>query len=242
MINLRTKDIVQLFLFYSLDTHPHSTCCLFIRHRGGFTKLNVSSNDVPMVMCLYPGIHTPGLPLACCADDAEYLANQSPPSNVGSSIDNNAYIMNVTLMGGYIDGCALTSQYNNKDNMLDRNPSACGHLINHDSVRKNVDVLAFAWDEVITERRDNDVIMSHKDDESYYPIPNELRADASPWYYDTSLDKIISFPSREQTPLSHSLLYGAAIVLIAPISQGEELLLDYGLKKPYPVWAKDWYQ
>lgn len=202
-----------------------------------------------MVMCLYPGIYTPGLPLAaCCADDAaEYLANQSPPSNVGSSIDNNAYIMNVTLMGGYIDGCALTSQYNNnKDNMLDTNPSACGHLINHDSVRKNVDVVAFAWDEIITKERrvdDNVILNNHLNDESYYyPIPNELRADATPWYYDTLLHKIISFPSKEDTPLSHSLLCGAAIVLTAPISQGEELLLDYGLKKPYPVWAKEWYQ
>ena len=209
-----------------------------------FTKLNVSSNDVPMVMCLYPGIYTPGLPLACCADDAEYLANQSPPSNAaGSSIDNNAYIMNVTLMGGYIDGCALKSQYNNKENMLDMNPSACGHLINHDSVRKNVDVVTFAWDQLITKRRDNDVTLNNNlDDESYYQIPNELRADATPWYYDTSLDEIISFPSREHTPLSHSLLCGAAIVLTAPISRGEELLLDYGLKKPYPNWAAKWYQ
>jgi hypothetical protein len=202
-------------------------------------------------MCLYPGIYTPGLPLAacCCADDdadAEYLANQSPPSNVGSSIDNNAYIMNVTLMGGYIDGCALTSQYNinNKDKMLDTNPSACGHLINHDSVRKNVDVVAFAWDEIITGRRvgDDVTLNNHFDDELYYPIPNELRADATPWYYDTLLHKIISFPSQDDTPLSPSLLCGAAIVLTAPISQGEELLLDYGLKKPYPVWAKEWYQ
>ena len=210
-----------------------------------FTKWNVSTNDVPMVMCLYPGIYTPGLPLACCADDAEYLANQSPPSNAGSSsIDNNAYIMNVTLMGGYIDGCALKSQYNNKDsNMLDMNPSACGHLINHDSVRKNVDVVTFAWDQLITKRRDNDVTPNYNlDDESYYQIPNELRADATPWYYDTSLDEIISFPSREHTPLSHSLLCGAAIVLTTPISRGEELLLDYGLKKPYPNWAAEWYQ
>jgi len=49
----------------------------------------------------------------------------------------------------YIDGCALKSQYNDTNNaLLDSNPSACGHLVNHDTLKKNVKILSFDSREV----------------------------------------------------------------------------------------------
>lgn len=205
--------------------------------RGVFARCDVSAEEVPMVMCLYPGVYTPGLPMGCA--ECEYLANQTPPSNYGSAIDENAYILNLALMGGYIDGCALESQFDGKE-ALDGNPSACGHLINHDVAMKNIDVIAFAWDEV--NGLDDAFIDNADESSSSYSVPNELRTDASPWYYDTLLDDLVSFPGKGQTSPPRSMLCGAAMVLTAPILQGKELLLDYGLKEPYPTWAREWYQ
>ena len=225
--------------------------------RGVFARYDISAKDVPMAMCLYPGIYTPGLPFGVDVD-AEYLANQAAPSSycpssAASTIDENAYILNLTLMGGYIDGCAVSHyEYDSDGNnvatvpLLNINPSACGHLINHSAVRKNVDVLAFAWEEVTTGRREAVFggVVKRDDDSSYYSVPNELRADGSHWYYDTCLDEVISFPSKGKghTPLPRTMLCGAAMILTAPVSQGEELLLDYGLKEPYPTWTKGWYE
>jgi hypothetical protein len=204
-----------------------STQLAFIFFRGVFAKHDVSSNEVPMVMCLYPGIYSPGIPIHAVGC-AEYLANQ-----YGSDIEENAYIMNLTC-GGYIDGRALDSQYDKE--ALDSNPSACGHMINH-AIESNIDVLSFPWD-VLTE---SGAFMAIRDD-SHFSLPNEVRADASPWYYDTLLDELVRFPNQEQTPLPETMACGAAMILTTPISQGEELLLDYGLKAPYPTWAKGWYQ
>jgi len=36
-------------------------------------------------------------------------------------------------------------------------------------------------------------------------------------------------------------LAGALIVSNQEIKLGEEILLDYSLKQPLPLWAKDWY-
>mmetsp|Transcript_8444 Transcript_8444/g.15389 ORF Transcript_8444/g.15389 Transcript_8444/m.15389 type:complete len:247 (+) Transcript_8444:155-895(+) len=202
--------------------------------RGVFSQQKVSSNELPMAMCLYPGIYTRGIPIHAMRS-AEYLANRSPPSNYGLDIGENAYIMNLNNCGGYIDGCALESQYGEYD-ALDINPSACGHLVNHDAARSNVEVISFAWDELITK---DETMMSTKED--HFALPNELRADGFPWYYDTALDKLVSFPSRDQKPPPQKMLCGAALILTKPISHGEELLLDYGLGDPLPSWAEGWY-
>ena len=188
-------------------------------------------------MCLYPGIYTPGIPLhAVGSAEVWPLANLSPPSDSASDMSKNAYIMNLTL-GGYIDGQALESQYDNNDDSLDINPSTCGHLVNHGAAKSNVEVFSFAWHDIL----DMGQSASIAKEDDYFPIPNELRADGSPWYYDTALAELVSFPRRELTPLPHKMLCGAALISTTPISKGEELLLDYGLREPYPLWAKGWY-
>lgn len=149
-------------------------------------------------------------------------------------------------VGGYIDGCAFTSQYDTTDDSLDINPSAVGHLVNHDSTESNVEVISFAWDDILSDER-QDTSITRRTNEDYFAIPNELRADCSPWYFDTVLDEIVYFrtPDEETLSLPYKLLCGAALVSSAPICKGEELLLDYGLKKDageYPAWAKKWYK
>lgn len=204
------------------------------------------------VMCLYPGIYTPGIPSGYLSHEVEYLANKSPPSNYGSDITNNAYIMNLNSFGGYIDGCALKSQYNDTNNaLLDSNPSACGHLVNHDTLKNNVKILSFAWDEVLKERSrhdDAEIALENTKENAYYSIPNERRADGTPWYYDSTMNKLVSFTKSNQSqkhclyhPMENKLVCGAALILTKSVCKGEELLLDYGLNKPYPAWAKDWY-
>ena len=205
--------------------------------RGVFSKQNVSSNELPKVMCLYPGIYTPVIPLHAMGN-AEYLANNLAPSFEGD-ISENAYILNLAC-GGYIDGLALNSQYV-KHATLDCNPSACGHLVNHDAIRNNVEVHSFSWEE-LTDGQDTTTSASNTTKgNNNFPLPNELRADGSPWYFDTSLDKMVAFPRHDEDPLPQSTLCGAALVLTKPVFEGDELLIDYGLKEPYPKWAKDWY-
>ena len=59
-------------------------------------------------------------------------------------MEENAYILNLQLVGGYLDGESLT-----KGRPLDANPSACGHLINHSLTLSNVDFESFVWSDMI---------------------------------------------------------------------------------------------
>ena len=204
-------------------------------------------------MCLYPGIYTPGIPSGYLSHEVEYFANKSLPSNYGSDITDNAYIMNLNSCGGYIDGCALKSQYNDTDNtVLDSNPSACGHLVNHATLKNNVKILSFAWDEVLKEGSsydDAETALECNKENEYYLIPNEMRADGTPWYYDSAMNKLVSFTKSSQSqrhlclhhPMKNKLVCGAALILTRSVYEGEELVLNYGLTKPYPAWAKEWY-
>lgn len=233
-------------------------------------------NSSSKVLCLYPGIYTPGLPLSmmlrhCSTSDDNnndlsnyYFANQSPPS--GGPIHENAYILNLQDCGGYIDGQSLRCVHyddddDNDDNKnshidagyhLDENPSACGHLINHNSEKANVTVISFPWQQIIehvNQRQDID----HMDSSTLsYPLPNIIRQDGTPWYYDDGDDGIMTtnrngkikyFTSETMSNFTY-MNCGAAFVLKnsqPPLQPDDELLLDYKLSKPYPSWASDWY-
>mmetsp|Transcript_31064 Transcript_31064/g.62662 ORF Transcript_31064/g.62662 Transcript_31064/m.62662 type:complete len:200 (-) Transcript_31064:59-658(-) len=173
----------------------------------------------------------------------QYLANQVPPSfqlGKGHSMHENAYIMNLQSCGGYIDGWSIKSQYDGE--RLDANHSACGHLINHHARRQNTVVYSFSWNEVL--EHNNQMIgnnMIRGVDEDHFPLPNEMRSDGSPWYYDEIEGEIKCFPTRDEPPPPTNQLCGAALILTSPVSKGDELLLDYCLQEPLPKWAKDWY-
>lgn len=200
---------------------------------GVFSRRKIASDELPLVACLYPGIFTPPVPIYALRN-AKYLANSIPPSYYSSGVEmnDNAYIMNLQGHGGYIDGCALESQYCKP--ALDSNPSACGHLVNHNSRKVNAQVLDFCWDEVFTDEVDLD----NDGNNSLYHLPNELRADGSPWYYDSMHEEVISFRNK---PLSNRGVFGAALILIKPLENEDELLLDYKLNEPLPNWAAGWY-
>jgi hypothetical protein len=194
------------------------------------------------VLCLYPGVYTPGLPSYASSPEkwGHYLANDLPPS--GISFEDNAYILNLQKDGGYIDGCPLTARQNRR---LDANPSACGHLINHNASSANVEVVSFLWRDII-----EDVDIGHTEESPSnvsFPLPNVLRDDGTGWYLDGLDEDIVRFPdsnadSRDIAKLEYSLLCGAAIVSKKHISPGDELLLEYGLLPPYPRWAAGWYE
>lgn len=211
------------------------------------------------VACVYPGVYTPPLPNSPVVDGVEYvyLADQRTPS--GLLVEENAYILNLQDVrgGGYLDGRACKVVLEEEEDLqkdetsivwLDKNPSACGHLVNHNSGSKaNIAVLSFLWQDVFRllpsssgwHERDN-----NNCDDDYYGIPNRTRVDGSPWYFDPLEERIVYF-RKSQDDSSHDTVRepvcGAAMVVLEPIAEGEELFLDYGLTKPYPGWAKDWY-
>ena len=151
---------------------------------GVFSKQRIECTDdtkKPTVICLYPGIFTPGLPLHATSphSTAQYLANQVPPSfQQGEGpcmMHENAYIMNLQKCGGYIDGKSLNSQYN--DHKLDDNQSACAHLVNHHANDHNTMVYSFAWKEMLEHDFNTEEYNARDGDEDHYPLPNEVRSD-----------------------------------------------------------------
>jgi len=185
------------------------------------------------VICLYPGIYTPGLPMHAAESEDSVFVGASD-----GDMESNAYILNMTIPGGYMDGRALVGE---EGRHLDDNPSACGHLVNHSSSASNVEMVSFSWRKVQDEMDCND--------KNVIPLPNELRADGSPWYLDGFTGEIVPFPSpvddrREGDSNTdvEPLLCGAAFCSQQDLEQGTEILLDYQLKgPPYPKWAEDWY-
>ena len=192
---------------------------------GVFARENIPK--VGTTLCLYPGIYTPPMsPLASADETAAFLANELPPSSVPP--EENAYILNVGGdIGGFIDGLALELDVDSRKQRLDENPSACAHKVNH-SLQANAEVIPFYWSEVGMESGEND---------DYFPIPNAVRADFTPWYFDGN--KIHYFTPQENE-IRH--LCGVAICSTKPLISDEEVFLDYALKAPYPYWAADWYE
>jgi hypothetical protein len=214
-------------------------------------KINAPECDL-QVLCLYPGVYTPPLPLhvlmasQCDAQPVEdvYLAREISPSGV--DFQNNPYVLNLsTRMGGYIDAMAL-DRYSlqrgdgeqNDDTLsigmcdvddarLDFSPSACGHLINHyrfggGKKYEHANVQVVPF-------WWKDVLQSEEDVNvlSEWRLPNVLRCDKSPWYLDISTDQVVYFPDEQQQDSLHHLVAGAAITTL-PKCDGEDIILEHG--------------
>jgi hypothetical protein len=219
----QVRHLVEKSRYPSVEVQ---TSCLSGAGRGVFSRQSVSDEMLPMVACLYPGIYTPGMPYVNSAEIGnEYLADQIPPSQI--PFEDNEYIMNLQDTGGYVDGSSLEDCNGQR---LDTNPSACGHFINHDACNANTYFVSFAWDHLL-------VGFDLQQDGA---LPNDVRRDGSPWYFDGTDQSIHRFEHSDKEPLPS--VCGGAIVISKPLDSGDELLLDYGLRKPYPSWAKDWYK
>ena len=188
----------------------------------------IATTTIPkdQVVALYPGIYSPPLPqfLQMPFDDSVlptadlYLANKISPA--GIHVEENAYILNLSI-GGFLDGACLTSA---RGRPLDENPSACGHLINHSAYAANVEFESFIWSEVV-----GDSFGDH----TLHDLPNERRQDGTPWYSEE--DRIVRFPKSDDGVQQYPHAVGGAVcVTKAPIDRGEELLLNYQLRKPLP--------
>ena len=183
--------------------------------------------DKGQAVCLYAGIYTPGLPRYVSDFDGSInLATTCPPS--GGDMDTKEYIFNANVTGGYFDGEALLGMDGRR---LDENPSACGQLVNHAAGEDaNVEAMSFRWQEV-TEG-------TSSEDDDCYALPNEMRADGSPWYLDGLTGNVERFRS-----ISDSTLCGTVFLTLRDLPRGSELLLDYRLRgPPYPSWAASWYE
>mmetsp|Transcript_17913 Transcript_17913/g.49675 ORF Transcript_17913/g.49675 Transcript_17913/m.49675 type:complete len:331 (-) Transcript_17913:73-1065(-) len=128
---------------------------VFIRRANDPNIGDISSADENTVkagtaLCLYPGIYTPGLPnfvgVASGIDPSIlYFANQRDAC--GMPMDANAYILNTSHLGGYIDASkGSLNQVQSGD--WGTNPAACGHLVNHSALDFNVSVVSFRWNSV----------------------------------------------------------------------------------------------
>jgi hypothetical protein len=135
------------------------------------------------------------------------------------------------------------------------NPAWCGHLINHcgRDRRDNVEVKSFLWVHALDEQQLFSSVMRQfsgdngGNDENVLRIPNTMRLDGSPWYFDTVSQKTVMLPKPHQRFQVASVLpmfAGAAIVAKdgQTLEPGDELFLHYRLRgPPYPDWAAGWY-
>ena len=206
--------------------------------RSGVSKPNrIEKNQV---LCLYPGVYTPPIPNHVKFDEhLIYLANQ------WYDHEENGYILNLNdnpNIGGYIDGLENTEY-------ITSTPSACAHLVNHNGFHNaNVYVVSFCWSYILSNHFLKDESMSKSLVlNEYFSIPNTIRSDGMPWYFDGSTEEIVYFPSAENSdiPCDISLpLRGAALCSQRVIinDKDEELFLNYDLSDPLPKWANGWYQ
>jgi len=145
--------------------------------------------------------------------------------------------------GGYLDGMSSLEVGGRR---LDTNPSACGHLVNHDASRVNTEFVGFSWDdlyltmnpEIQESATGSDLTDDYQstDTKELYELPNEWRRDGSAWYFDGFTQELQRFP--EVTSATPGLGCGGVIVITKPLKEGDELFLDYKLNKPYPSWAQ----
>jgi hypothetical protein len=172
------------------------------------------------------------------------LAGQWTPSGVHPQ--QNAYLLNLKDVGGYLDGLATVSHPGSQKTKTssppppaEDNPSACGHMVNHNPGRHaNVKVVSFFWKNVLD--CDNELPrMTEQSMKDRYSLPNQMRSDKFPWYYDPIDDKVVY--GNDVSCGNEENVCGAAMIVQKPIPIGDELYLDYELQQPYPDWAKDWY-
>ena len=214
-------------------------------------------------LCLYPGVYTP--PLPCTGGpqgDDLYLA--------GSDLENRAYIMNLQGIGGHIDG-EDDDIPGARENPLAIGQFV-NHPSKANGQHPNVGVVSFKWPDIfrpidgISADADCSRSMGASIEEEgmgeslddcaseLFDIPNVPRADGSPWFYDGTAGEIVYFPdntSEEGMGLDvdsphrgdSSVSTGGALIYAATdLHKGDECCLDYSLQKPYPAWAKDWYE
>jgi hypothetical protein len=195
------------------------------------------------VLCLYPGVYSPGLPMTCIADGSgdegfrligaedDFDETIATPTPSGVPPSENSYLLHLTEQGGYLDGRALQDPMSLRD--LTENPSCCAHYINHaNDKRPNVRIVSFLWHDILTATT---VIDNNNPSETWFAIPNVVRFDRTPWYWDELSQELILHDGS-------AVNCGAAAVATTCLYPDDELLLDYSLKDPLPKWAYPWYQ
>ena len=230
--------------------------------RGVFCQQNIKAGTA---LCLYPGVYTPPLPCTGGSQGEDlYLA--------GSELENRAYIMNLPECGGHIDGDYDDTSIPGARENPSAIGQFVNHPSKANGQRPNVGVVSFMWSDIFksfghtskvgdisgstgTLLEEEVTGESFDDDcasEPLFEVPNVPRADGFPWFYDGTAGEIVYFPDntgeKEMGPGSPSgcgattSTGGALIYATTDLHKGDECYLDYSLQKPYPAWAKDWYE
>lgn len=200
---------------------------------GVYTATPVKKHEA---LCFYPGEYSPPLPDSFISGIANehstpvYLAKDSHDFD----LEENAYVMNLQDVGGYIIGDVDQINSDGNQDTIDSIEYASGHLVNHPSKQldqsANVRILSFLWDDILEE----DI-----EDENLHQIPTHVRTDGSAWYLDPNEGSITHF-SEKQHSVNQTKLAGAVLYAEKDIETNQELFLDYQLQSPFPSWAKDW--
>jgi hypothetical protein len=197
----------------------------------------------------------PDTPATEVGETVFFLGGSKTPSGVLPA--ENPYLINVkTVTGGYLDGLTMTTNMATRPNQqqestgmclssvrrLDKNPSACAHLVNHSASENNVSVVSFDWSDIQKIKADglhsdnnpaiSEEYMSHED-ESCFGLPNVVRSDGWPRC-------LLGVETLHYT--GEGTNCGVVFCAMHDIDAEQELLLDYGLLPPYPAWAVDWYR
>ena len=135
-------------VFYVNPDDNESTSCSDEEHEHQqHQDQSPQDQHQPTVLCLYPGIYTPGLPSHIVDGETSsmYLASNEEEDETGAltpsgiSFQDNAYILNVPVpYNGYIDGNDTTTTVMNSTSSSSIGEGArlllskfCGHHINH---------------------------------------------------------------------------------------------------------------
>lgn len=186
----------------------------------------------------------------------------------GSELENRAYILNLPEVGGHIDG--EKDIPGARENPLAIG-QFINHPSKANGQQPNVGVVSFMWSDIFksfdhksevgdisgsTGTRLEEVMGESLDDcaSELFDVPNVPRADGSPWFYDGTAGEIVYFPDntgeKEMGPdvgspsgCEATISTGGALIYAeTDLHKGDECCLDYSLQKPYPPWAKDWYE
>ena len=154
--------------------------------------------------------------------------------------EGNDYLMNLSGMGGFIDGNPIHLKHHLH---LERSPYSCGNYINHPpgGCKPNVSTISFKWVDVYESSKE-----FHNECMLYEfltnVVPNQFGE--GPWYVDHDDNGVVYVEDIFKSDCISSLCKLKGVAFVAEVDLGSqglndtELFLNYKLEKKY---RPDWY-
>jgi hypothetical protein len=208
--------------------------------RGVFAVRDIQAGTV---VTLYPGRTIPALPLYAKPLDGDFPAGTLMPAELDATPATNAYVINCET-GGSIDA---DNERNDEEDVYSGTPRSsshdplpflrrCAHLVNHSGgCKPNVSAVSFQWIDILA-------LLPHN--MPRYAVCTRFHTGRI-WFVDPLNSQPVLVPETLADNANESMdprLTGIAYVALNDIAAGDEIMLDYALKRPYPEWARAWYQ